>query len=107
MNYTCPVCGYTKLIAPPKDYMICPSCGTEFGNDDFEFSHEELRQEWIAAGAPWFSRRTAPPSNWNPFAQLVHAGYGVNVGLVGTALGRHSLSFRALFPRNGIRVQVS
>jgi hypothetical protein len=76
MNYLCPVCGYTKLISPPKDYTICPSCGTEFGYDDFTTTYDELRAAWLAAGAPWFSRHTAPPPNWNPITQLLRAGLG-------------------------------
>lgn len=52
--YTCPVCDYPALLAPPRDYMICPQCGTEFGADDFTVSHAELRAAWIAAGRPFW-----------------------------------------------------
>lgn len=72
MKYTCPVCGYDSLETPPLDFSICPSCGTEFGNDDFEFSHEELRQRWINDGLQWWSAIDPIPQNWNPFAQLRH-----------------------------------
>ena len=75
MTYTCPVCGYAALKYPPKDYTICPSCGTEFGYTDFATTHEELRNQWIASGARWHNRRTPPPPNWDPFEQLVQAGY--------------------------------
>ncbi len=73
-HYNCPVCGYNQLTRPPKDYLICPSCGTEFGYDDFATTPEELRNEWIANGAHWFSQATLPPLNWNPITQLSKAG---------------------------------
>src|SRR5882724_9704767 len=74
VTYNCPVCGYNELSNPPKDYMICPCCGTEFGNDDFEVSHEELRKAWLRAGAQWFSEHTPKPSDWSPSMQLIGAG---------------------------------
>ena len=61
MTYTCPVCEYDKLVDPPEDHEICPSCGTHFGLDDDQRSHADLRAAWIAAGRPWFSRSTPPP----------------------------------------------
>lgn len=70
MNYTCPVCGYNQLRFPPRDFTICPSCGTEFGNDDFELTYNEIRQRWIAAGAQWFSDALPRPNDWDPFKQL-------------------------------------
>jgi len=47
--YTCPVCFYSELDFNPlkKDYDICPSCGTEFGLDDFDESYLELREKWV------------------------------------------------------------
>jgi hypothetical protein len=74
MKYLCPVCGYKELTDPPKDYEICPCCGTEFGYDDATFTHEELRRRWIAAGAQWFDYTTSPPAHWNPQVQLDEAG---------------------------------
>lgn len=70
MSHTCPVCGYDKLLAPPADFMICPSCGTQFGYDDALTSHEELRSRWIANGANWWSTDTAPPTGWSSEVQL-------------------------------------
>lgn len=70
MSYLCPVCGYSQLSSPPRDFMICPSCGTEFGNDDFEQSIDELHLEWIRGGMKWFSTFTSPPIGWNPYMQL-------------------------------------
>lgn len=75
MFYLCPVCGYVQLPEPPRNFSICPSCGTEFGFDDAKKSHAQLRHEWIAREAPWFSRVRRPAPNWNPWQQLTEAGY--------------------------------
>lgn len=77
MRYTCPVCFYSKLPYPPHGYHICPCCGTEFGNDDADFSLEQLREMWIAGGASWFFGR--PPLGWNPWLQLIQAGLSMSV----------------------------
>jgi len=75
MNYTCPVCGYNKLNEPPYDvhnspsYEICPSCGTEFGFDDFATSIPNLRQKWIENGMEFWNA-SAKPDDWNPLLQL-------------------------------------
>lgn len=69
MKYKCPVCLYSNLPYPPRDYHICPCCGTEFGNDDQNFSHAQLREMWIAGGAQWFFGQ--PPEPWNPWMQLI------------------------------------
>lgn len=82
MRYTCPVCGYSNLTKPPEDFYICPCCGTEFENDDFEVSHAELRDSWLSAGAPWFSQFTSPPSGWNirkAYDQVFNAGLGYEI----------------------------
>lgn len=70
MSYLCPVCGYNEMVRPPEDFYICPSCGTEFENDDFETTHFELRERWKANGMKWFSNYTPPPLYWNPEIQL-------------------------------------
>ena len=69
----CPVCAYPSLPFPPTNYYICPCCGTEFGNDDEDRTHAELRADWIAGGLPWFFRE--PPVDWNPIWQLIVGGY--------------------------------
>jgi hypothetical protein len=62
--YNCPVCNYDKLIEPPDHtWEICPKCGTEFGYDDCVATHEELREEWLAKGGTWFSKREELASN--------------------------------------------
>jgi hypothetical protein len=76
MNYTCPVCGYDKLISPPANYHICPSCGTEFEYDDFATSHDLLLKQWIREGMPWHKTRTGPPPGWDPVVQIFQAGLG-------------------------------
>lgn len=73
MKYRCPVCFYDQLPYPPAGYHVCPCCGTEFGNDDAEFSHQQLRDMWIAGGANWFFGKA--PENWNPWYQLIENGY--------------------------------
>src|SRR5437879_2755699 len=64
---------YDRLLYPPQDYHICPCCGTEFGNDDVKFTHEQLREMWIAGGPNWFFGR--PPERWNPWMQLIEGGH--------------------------------
>ena len=71
MRYCCPVCMYDSLPYAPADYHICPCCGTEFGNDDVDFSHQQLREMWIASGAHWFFGN--PPAGWNWIIQLYGA----------------------------------
>jgi len=71
MTYGCPVCMFGGMPYPPKDYNICPCCGTEFGNDDADRSYAELRAEWIANGAPWFFGN--PPATWNVWKQIICA----------------------------------
>lgn len=70
MSYLCPVCGYNKLEYPPDNYNICPCCGTEFENDDFDTTHEVLRQDWINKGCRWWSNYDRRPDDWNPEEQL-------------------------------------
>src|SRR5258708_39499366 len=79
MTYACPVCGYSALPELPKDDLICPSCGTQFGYHDASTSHEQLRNWWLAAGAPWHSRRIPPPRLWNPMKQVLNAGLGYHL----------------------------
>jgi hypothetical protein len=74
MRFRCPVCLFDKLEYPPNNYEICPCCGTEFGNDDERVTHAQLRSEWIARDGAWFFRN--PPPLWNPWMQLINAGYG-------------------------------
>lgn len=60
---------------PPRHYNICPCCGTEFDNDDVDFSFAELRYNWIISGARWFFGQ--PPNGWNAAAQLAKASFGL------------------------------
>ena len=79
MPYTCPVCGYKDLPSPPRDYEICPSCGTEFEYHDARRGHAELRERWVQNGAIWHSRVVNRPVGWNPWLQLLRAGLGFSV----------------------------
>jgi hypothetical protein len=75
MTYTCPVCGYQSLPGPPRDYEICPSCGTEFEYHDAVRTHAELRDRWVHQGALWHSRAVPKPYGWNASLQLLNAGF--------------------------------
>ncbi len=75
MTYTCPVCGYQSLPAPPLDFEICPSCGTEFEYHDARRTHADLREEWVREGALWHSRVVQRPDGWDAWLQLLNAGF--------------------------------
>ena len=74
MKHQCPVCGFDQMPFPPEDHNICSCCGTEFGYHNRMRSNQELREMWIAKGCPWFSSAMAPPTEWNPDAQMSRAG---------------------------------
>src|SRR5438046_186115 len=76
MKHTCPVCGYDDLQAPPANFTVCPCCGTEFGQSDFDVSHSDLRTAWVRRGYPWFDPGTPHPPGWDPERQLDVAGFG-------------------------------
>jgi hypothetical protein len=65
----CSVCGY-EMEEGPRDYNICPSCGTEFGLHDVNSTIEDLRQVWLSTGPRWYSVVITPPLGWNPMMQL-------------------------------------
>jgi len=65
----CAVCGY-EMEDPPRDYNICPCCGTEFGHHDVNASVSDLRSTWLQTGPKWWSTVTPEPENWNPFERL-------------------------------------
>lgn len=77
MKNVCPVCGYSKLAEPPYDSNniasseICPSCGFEFGYDDFDLGEtfESYRKKWVEKGANWFDN-SKKPINWKLQDQL-------------------------------------
>ena len=69
-TYQCPVCGFSGMPDPPEDNNICSCCGTEFGYHDINRSYPELRDAWIARGAPWFSRARPAPLGWDANEQL-------------------------------------
>ena len=102
MNYRCPVCFYERMPYPPEDYNICPCCGTEFGNDDVEYSYEELRLNWLMKGAHWFYEQ--PPVGWSAGAQLAKAAYGLNTE-GGSA--RNTLYIRDFRPERDLELQLA
>src|SRR5882672_7484629 len=69
----CPVCGF-EMEAPPKDYRICPPCGTEFGVSDANATIAELRDAWMSTGPIWWSDSDSRPDNWDAIAQMEKAG---------------------------------
>lgn len=79
MSAQCPVCGYAELPRPAQDDLVCACCGTHFGYHDYARSYEELRTDWIARGARWFSRSIRAPSGWDPVKQLADARMLVHV----------------------------
>ena len=86
-NHICPVCGYDGLETAPYSetggvsYEICPSCGVEFGVDDYEQSHVFLRQKWLESGAQWWSSYYSPPPGWDAYEQLKGAGLDASEAL--------------------------
>ena len=72
--HDCPVCFYPGLTGPPADrpteWSICPCCGTEFDLDYGIYDDDELRENWLAKGAIWFSDATRPPADWDARKQL-------------------------------------
>jgi len=72
----CPVCGYL-MEAPPRNYNICRSCGTEFGVHDVNASIPDLREAWMKTGLKWWSKTEPPPDNWDPLTQMEKAGIAV------------------------------
>jgi hypothetical protein len=85
MTHTCPVCGFDRLPEPHVDmtgeptYSICPACGTQFGADDLQHTHAELRAQWVKSGAQWWSETSTPPEGWSAEAQIT-AAFGEEEG---------------------------
>ena len=83
-RYKCPVCGYPGLEEPHVDptgeptYSICPCCGTHFGADDVDRTHDDLRREWVQNGMEWWSMREPAPAGWDAKKQLEAAGFSTS-----------------------------
>jgi hypothetical protein len=78
----CPVCFYPDLEEPPREFSICPCCGTEFGVDDYsprgispDVIHRDLRWQWLERGAPWFDPETPKPDGWRGSEQVWNSPY--------------------------------
>jgi hypothetical protein len=74
-KHTCPVCGFGGLQELPTSWSLCPCCLTEFEYSDASWTHAELRQDWIDAGAPWGDGGLPEPAGWSPVSQLRNIGY--------------------------------
>jgi hypothetical protein len=94
----CTVCGY-EMEEGPRNYNICPSCGTEFGLHDVNTTIDNLRAAWLAGGARWHSTAVPQSGKWNPIQQLskllfnqakiflVYSDYGLGITTVQVAAG--------------------
>ena len=85
----CPVCFFPDLEEPPREFSICPCCGTEFGVDDYSPSgispdviHRELRWQWLERGAPWFDPDTPQPHGWSGFEQIWNSPYWLRTAVL-------------------------
>lgn len=96
INYSnlCPVCGYDFFAEfgfkpwhdkSPSD-EICPSCGFQFGLDDYdnnkgyETKSEKYylwRKKWISNECRWYSEGIKKPENWNQKEQLKNIGVDI------------------------------
>ena len=93
MNYRCKMCGYNQMPFPPNRHNICPCCGIEYGVDDAVESFENLRNDWLRNGAPWFSTLDpfVRPPNWNAWDQLDLAGLPYSVPRPNTAVVKNQV----------------
>jgi hypothetical protein len=91
----CPVCGF-EMEAPPRDYRICSSCGTEFGVSDVNASIAELRDAWITTGPRWWSKTDPKPVDWDPITQMEKAGIVVKRPVESEALSVSTSSSTAV-----------
>jgi hypothetical protein len=82
-NNLCLVCGY-EMDDPPRDYNICPSCGTEYGVNTVNATYEQLRHAWIATGPAWWSKSDPKPENWSPSRQLANLGATITTPMITT-----------------------
>jgi len=92
----CLVCGY-EMEDPPRDYNICPSCGTEYGVSNVNASIEQLRQAWLKTGPAWWSKTDPQPEDWNPSAQLANLGATIpSVSITAATLTLNATTFYPL-----------
>lgn len=74
----CRVCGL-YIDTPPwgenyttPTYEICPCCGVEFGNEDYDYESVIIyRENWINQGANWFLNKEKPQI-WNIKKQMMN-----------------------------------
>jgi hypothetical protein len=74
----CPVCGYDHQ-SQIEDHKICPCCRLHYGYQDAGWKpkaarYAQLRQEWMARGAKWESKRLPQPPDWSAAKQLLNIG---------------------------------
>lgn len=105
MRYNCPVCNFSQLESPPRNYTICRCCGTEFDYDDSTLSHAQLRDRWIQNGMRWHSRRVNPPVDWNPIVQLLKGGYGYQLNARRDATEVQTIGRPAVYDSDELTIQ--
>lgn len=74
----CPVCGYSGLMAPPRQANgdgsgeVCNCCSFDFGFSDHDdgWTYAAWRKKWIEDGMRWQWGKMAPPTWWDPEEQL-------------------------------------
>ena len=88
---------------PPRDYNICPSCGTEFGLHDVNASIEELRIAWLQRGPKWWSPVDCEPVDWDPLKQLQDAGLSSSSAKLSTGTATTAITASADFNRDWVR----
>jgi hypothetical protein len=98
-EHMCPVCGY-EMADGPRDFNICPSCGTEFGLHDVNSTIENLRTAWFATGPRWYSNVVSEPANWNPFLQVTNA---MRSGISGSSITVRDWSAQSFVASVGIQ----
>jgi hypothetical protein len=105
MTFTCPVCFFDKLEEPARPYNICDCCGTEFGNDDDRYSHDELRNRWIDAGAKWFFG--TPPFAWSAAPQLLKANVKIPYATWGVFTGTSNVVVKSKYVDQDSHIQLA
>jgi len=75
-EHNCRVCGLFIEDLPwgfcgkCPTYEICPCCGVEFGNEDYNIeATKQYRENWIREGLNWFNPNKKP-ENWDKKSQF-------------------------------------
>ncbi len=77
-EFFCRVCGFIDDAITPlwyqgtsPSYDICPSCGNQTGENDYNLERvRKYREEWLKTGPEWWSGGSYPPKDWDPIKQM-------------------------------------